>query len=99
LRVLNLSDNTILKIENLEELVNLRILSLNKNQISEIKGLGSLIRLEELYINENPINDLNVLKDLSNLKLISIAGTMTHPDIIQDFKNSCDIIIIQGQNY
>lgn len=64
LRELNLSSNSILRIEGLHEMSQLRILNLSCNNIRVINGLSGLINLEKLNLSFNKISSLSNLKQL-----------------------------------
>jgi Leucine-rich repeat (LRR) protein len=60
LRVLYLDANAIIKIKNLEDLVNLEELSLSKNDITDVEGLTGLRNLTSLNLAKNSINSCKV---------------------------------------
>jgi len=68
IRVLDLSDNKIQKIENLDKLTNLRMLNLKCNNITVIEGLEKLSNLEELHLNINQIKKIEGLENQINLR-------------------------------
>lgn len=55
LRILNLANNLLTKIEGLEAQVNLVELNLKINLIETIENLGHLVKLEKLFFSNNRI--------------------------------------------
>jgi len=61
-----------MKIENLENLINLRNLDLNENQISKIENLNKLTNLNSLYLGCNKISKIENLKKLVYLRSLNL---------------------------
>ncbi|MEY4902546.1 MAG: hypothetical protein RLZZ292_361 [Bacteroidota bacterium] len=74
LTILDLSFNQIIKIEGLEQLINLKNLSFVHNQIRRIEGLEQLTRLEKLFLNQNRITKIEGLEQLTNLINLGLTG-------------------------
>lgn len=72
LEFLNASNNSILKLPELNRLKKLRVLHLNNNQISKIPNLSKLTRLEELYLSNNLLKDVSFLNGLKEIKTIDL---------------------------
>jgi internalin A len=72
LRVLNLSNNNITKLENLERLENLNHLDLSENEISEIALTKPLNNLESLILTSNRLSDLSKLNFFKNLTSLTL---------------------------
>jgi leucine-rich repeat-containing protein 49 len=81
LQYLDFSDNHLLEIENLPEL--LKVLLLGRNRIKRITGLESLGNLEVLDLSSNCIEDIEGLEKLQNLKVLNLESNKirTVPDI------------------
>jgi hypothetical protein len=73
LRVLDLSDNRIQKIENLNRLTNLRVLNLKCNHITVMEGMENLSNLEELNLNINQIKKIEGLENQINLRDLALG--------------------------
>ena len=73
LRFLDLSDNKIIAIDGLENLVNLESLYLSNNEISKIEGLDTLGNLTELVLTGNKITKIQNLEALVNLIGLHLA--------------------------
>lgn len=69
LQELHLTNNGILTIEGLKELVHLRHLDLQGNNIKTIEHLNSNLQLEYLNIAENSIGNISDISMLKNLKV------------------------------
>ena len=69
-KILNLSCNNIVKIENLDNLINLEELHLCHNNINKIENLDKLTNLKIVYLGNNKFEKLEGLKKLTNLEEI-----------------------------
>lgn len=69
---LNLSNNSISKIENLSGLPNLGLLMLYNNSIKKIENLDELPNLSGLYIDNNKIEKIENLEKLVNLEALAL---------------------------
>lgn len=78
LTYLNLHNNSIRKIEALDELQDLQTLVLSFNKISKIEGLKSLKRLETLDLSFNFIERIDGLKGLSMLQNLDLCSNSLH---------------------
>ena len=74
LEELNLSINSITKIEGLEKCTNLRTLNLDNNKISKIENLENLLNLESIDLSNNQITDILELDKNNNLVYLSLLG-------------------------
>mmetsp|Transcript_106633 Transcript_106633/g.340261 ORF Transcript_106633/g.340261 Transcript_106633/m.340261 type:complete len:237 (+) Transcript_106633:108-818(+) len=68
LRWLDLSNNQIIRIENLDGLSQLVSLDLSSNKISKVENLGGVEMLERLKLRANPISRIQDLEGLRPLK-------------------------------
>lgn len=73
LRVLDLSENTITRIEGLQSLRDLEQLNLERNNIEKLEGLDFQQRLRKLYLRHNRIRRLEGLKFCMSLQEIQIS--------------------------
>ena len=73
LRKLELSHNSIEKIEGLNNTIKLQELFLDKNQIHELEGLGNLENLIILFLESNQISEFNNNK-IETLKNLNFLG-------------------------
>eukprot|EP00960_Hanusia_phi_P050367 760184-Hanusia_phi.AAC.3 len=71
LKVLNLSSNELVKIENLEPLTCLTKLNVSSNKLLLLNNLRSLVHLKELYASDNRITCAN-LEGLENLEVLDL---------------------------
>ncbi|RNF02081.1 Leucine-rich repeat-containing protein ODA7 [Trypanosoma conorhini] len=62
-----------LRIENLEDYVNLKVLWLEQNAITELTGLETLQQLVSLFVQNNTITSLRTLPALSNLRVLNVS--------------------------
>ncbi|ANQ09661.1 Uncharacterized protein PCOAH_00041100 [Plasmodium coatneyi] len=90
LRILNLEDNNICAIENLENLTLLEDLNLSNNRLgskdsAQIFNLRKNEKLTILNIQNNSIDE-DILKDLSDVKDLSILYCMNNP-MMSKYKN------------
>lgn len=69
LQEINLSNNGIVTIEGLKELVHLRHLDLHGNNIKALEHLNSNVQLEYLNLSENAIGSISDISMLKNLKV------------------------------
>ncbi len=77
MRILNLANNLIQKIENLEHQVNLVELNLKINLIENVENMQHLQKLEKFFISNNRLNDYSSfgnLKSLSHLQELNLEG-------------------------
>lgn len=74
LRVLDLSENLIVKIEGFESLRELEQLNLERNNIERLEGLDFQQRLKKLYLRHNKIKRLEGLKYCMSLQEIQISN-------------------------
>ena len=72
LKVLDLSNNSICRIENLKYFKNLQFLDLSNNIISEIEGLDKNKKLKTLNLNKNNISVIKNLENLTKLEDLSL---------------------------
>lgn len=72
LQEINLSNNSIVTIEGLKELIHLRCLNLQGNNIKTTEHLNSNVQLEYLNLAENSIGNISDISVLKNLKVILI---------------------------
>ena len=70
---LQLDNNIIMKIEGLDELVNLTWLDLSFNLIEKIEGLDNNTQLQDLSLFTNNITELEGLDKLTNLNVLSVG--------------------------
>jgi len=76
MKILNLKQNNITRIEGLYSLTELENLFLSENKIGEIKGLEPLIKLETLDLGQNQIIQVKGLESLTNLKDLWLADNL-----------------------
>lgn len=69
LQEINLSNNAIVTIEGLKELIHLRHLNLQGNNIKSIEHLNTNVQLEYLNLAENSIGSISDISVLKNLKV------------------------------
>ncbi len=72
LKIIDVQDNLVDKIEGMDSALNLKVLNLGYNRIKLIENLDNLIKLERLYLTSNfisKIQNLNHLKYLNFLEL------------------------------
>lgn len=69
LHEMNLSNNGIITIEGLKDLVHLRHLDLHGNNIKTVEHLNSNVQLEYLNLSENSIGTISDISMLKNLKV------------------------------
>ncbi|KAF5223185.1 Outer row dynein-assembly protein 7 [Trypanosoma cruzi] len=62
-----------LRIENLEDYVNLKVLWLEQNAITELTGLEKLQQLVSLFVQNNTITSIRTLAVLSNLRVLNVS--------------------------
>eukprot|EP00747_Dinoflagellata_sp_TGD_P162907 gnl/TRDRNA2_/TRDRNA2_181049_c0_seq1.p1 gnl/TRDRNA2_/TRDRNA2_181049_c0~~gnl/TRDRNA2_/TRDRNA2_181049_c0_seq1.p1 ORF type:complete len:571 (+),score=111.94 gnl/TRDRNA2_/TRDRNA2_181049_c0_seq1:69-1715(+) len=98
LRMLDLSENSILRIENMQEL-NLRTLLLAQNRVASLEGVGSLTKLQVLDVRHNEIATTAPLKaeDIPRLRKLCISENQI-PHIrevegLQGFTFLCDLFL------
>ena len=70
---LNLSDNSIIRIEAVDNLPKLIYLDLSGNKISKTFGLGMCLALECLVLNNNPISRFGDMIDLCDCKSLRLG--------------------------
>ncbi|ODV58184.1 L domain-like protein [Ascoidea rubescens DSM 1968] len=91
LESLNLSSNSITKIENIDELKKLKELILTNNSIKVIENIDDLDELECLNFSSNNINDSKLNKTLKNLKILDLSAnsivTFENKYFFQKFEN------------
>lgn len=86
LKRLYLSDNKIIKIENLHNLPNLIELDLSINEISSINGIEELINLKRLDLSYNQLSRLSGrIKSLYSLEILSLINN--NIELSSDIKN------------
>lgn len=69
LQEMNLSNNAIVTIEGLKDLVHLRHLDLHGNKIKTVEHLNANVQLEHLNLSENCIGTISDISMLKNLKV------------------------------
>lgn len=74
LKDLNLSNNSIKRIENLDKLQELQVLSLVKNEITEIENLETLEDLTFLDLEYNKLTRITNLEHSSKLKVLGLSS-------------------------
>ena len=74
LKILDLRDNQLRKLEGLERLTSLTKLILWRNQINKLEGLDRLTSLTELDLSANQINKLEGLERLTSLTGLYLSG-------------------------
>lgn len=92
LQEINLSNNAVVTIEGLKDLVHLRHLNLQGNTIKSIEHLNTNVQLEYLNLAENSIGSISDLSVLKNLKVLLYFFTTTREKFcfffIRDTENS-----------
>ena len=76
LKLIDLSNNNISRIEGLENLIGLKELNLDNNQIIEIEGLENLIELESLNLSNNQITKICGLENLIKLRELDLRNNL-----------------------
>jgi len=66
---------------------NITILDLGNNNLTDISGIKIFENLENLYLCENKFTDISVLKDLKDLKYLSIDFLKLESDQIKYIKS------------
>jgi Leucine-rich repeat (LRR) protein len=87
LKVLNLSNNYINRLENLDKLNDLIKLEISNNRIKKIEGLNSLIHLQELFLDRNYIEKFEGLKDLESLIILFLDNNYIREFAIDQIQN------------
>ncbi|XP_065912424.1 leucine-rich repeat and guanylate kinase domain-containing protein-like isoform X2 [Dysidea avara] len=89
LKELNLSGNSIQKIDNIESLKFLQVLDLSSNQISSMDGLQGHMFLEHINLAENDIMDLVEIEHLTDLRMLRILNLKLNPvESLSDYQLS-----------
>ncbi|XP_031746458.1 leucine-rich repeat-containing protein 9 isoform X3 [Xenopus tropicalis] len=73
---LTLDSQNLVRITNLEKLVNLRWASFSSNHLTKIEGLEHCVNLEELNLDDNSISKLEGLSKLTKLRRLSINNNL-----------------------
>lgn len=71
---LQLDNNVIVKIQNLDHLVNLQWLDLSFNLITKIENLDNCHQLTDLSLYKNHISELSGLNNLNKLNVLSVGS-------------------------
>jgi internalin A len=71
---IGLSDNQIVRIDNLNHISNLRKLYLSNNSLNRIANVDRIIKLEKLLIKNNKIKIIGGLDTLVNLRELDLSG-------------------------
>lgn len=71
---LDISSKGIIKLDGIENLVNLKKLNISKNNINDLKSIESLLNLEDLDISDNNIEDITSLFKLTNMRSLYARG-------------------------
>mmetsp|Transcript_15032 Transcript_15032/g.26131 ORF Transcript_15032/g.26131 Transcript_15032/m.26131 type:complete len:268 (+) Transcript_15032:56-859(+) len=85
---LNLSDNTISKIEGLDALLGLKKLQLAGNRITRVENLGHLTKLEWLSLQGNQLDRIHCV-DLQLLSTLPTLKTLYLQDLGRTRQNGC----------
>lgn len=85
LKVLNLEDNNIERIEHFDNLGELEYLNLGINQLSEISGLDGLKRLKTLRLHDNNLRKIENLNSLIFLEKLDLRSN--HIQWIEGLRN------------
>lgn len=96
LKVLSLTDGSILKVKFIDKLVNLEVLDLSYNKISDISGLTGLFNLVKLDLSNNQIEFIGNLFGLMNLKKICLDNNNIHELDGKMLPQSLEILSIKG---
>lgn len=94
---MQLDNNIIIKIENLDNLINLKWLDLSFNRITKIEGLDKLIKLQDLSLYDNKVQAVEGLENLSELNVLSIGNNLlkNHEEVVtylMNLKNKLQVI-------
>ena len=97
LQKLQLDNNIIIKIENLENLVNLKWLDLSFNKITQMEGFEKLTKLQDLSLYDNKIQKVDGLKELCELNVLSVGRNLlrNHEEVVtylMTLKNKLQVI-------
>lgn len=74
IRVLDVSQNNITKLDGIEKMVNLEILNLSNNNIFDLNKLSSLTNLDYLIASHNKINTIPELEKLESLRILDLSN-------------------------
>jgi len=102
LRILNLEQNHISKIENLDELTNLETLQLSRNCISDANDLKHLedcfsittLDISHNKIKHNPDTLVEILSKMPNLRVLNLMGN----EVVRRVKNYRKTLIVKLKN-
>ena len=97
LQKLQLDNNIIIKIENLDNLINLKWLDLSFNKITKMEGLEKLTKLEDVSLYDNKIIKVEGLKTLCELNVLSIGNNLlwNHEEVVtylMSLKNKLQVL-------
>jgi len=101
---LQLDNNIIVKIQNLDYLVNLQWLDLSFNLITEIEGLDKCYQLTDLSLFKNKIKNLSGLDQLQKLNVLSV-GSNELSDLeaaiyyLRKLKNNLQVLRIDNNKF
>ncbi|CAF0870863.1 unnamed protein product, partial [Brachionus calyciflorus] len=70
--VLIIERQSLLKLTNIDYLVNLKYASFNDNYLTRIEGIDRCLKLEELSLENNLLQSLNGLENLENLRKLNV---------------------------
>ncbi|ORC88425.1 Leucine-rich repeat-containing protein ODA7 [Trypanosoma theileri] len=79
-----------LRIENLDDYVNLKVLWLEQNAISELTGLEALQQLVSLFVQNNTITSISSLAVLGNLRVINLSHN--YLTSLEGIANACPLL-------
>ena len=102
---LNLSANSIHKIDGLDDFIKLKYLDLSHNIIKKIEGLENLVNLTYLNLSHNQITKIEGLEKLNNLKYLGLFSNkiekienIMHLRRLEKFFHFCNPILYTPPN-
>lgn len=101
---LQLDNNVIVKIQNLDHLVNLQWLDLSFNLITHIENLGKCSKLTDLSLYRNQITKLEGLDNLHKLNVLSVGSNKLENledtiEYLMKLKNNLQVLRIDNNKF